>query len=48
MLVAFILLLAALTVLAIRYRPFWFDSLSFSGKADQVSSETIQQSALIE
>jgi TonB family protein len=41
---AFVLLLTALILLVVRYRTYWFDSLSSQGTADQASSAATQES----
>jgi len=41
---AFVLLLTALILLVVRYRTYWFDSLTSQGTADQASSAAIRES----
>ena len=41
---AFVLLLTALILLVVRYRTYWFDSLTSQGTADQASSAATQES----
>ena len=41
---AFALLIAALAVIVVKYRPFWFDSLSFEQAGNQTTSDAITKS----
>jgi TonB family protein len=41
---AFVLLIAALAVIVVKYRPFWFDSLSFEQAGNQATSDGITKS----
>jgi TonB family protein len=45
MLFALVLVLTALILLVVRYRTFWFDSLTILGTTTSVSSETVQETA---
>ena len=43
---AFVLLIAALAAIVVKYRPFWFDSLSFEQAGNQTTSDTITKGKL--
>lgn len=45
MLLALVLLLTALILLVVRYRTFWFDSMTFLAPTESISSGTVQETA---